>query len=106
MRARDQPAIAAIRSTLAAIDNASAVQPKADTDRNLAIERIPSGIGATEVERRALTEDEIVRIVETEIADRAAAATDYENAGRTERADRLRAEAAVLSAILENRAGD
>ena len=100
MKARDRLTLAALRATLAAIDNAEAVDRPAITDRNLAIERTPVGVGAAEVERRVLTDAQVEHIVRTEVADRETAADDYEKVGRSDRAEQLRGEAAALSAFL------
>ena len=70
--------MAVIRSALAAIGNAEAMP------------RCP---------RRHLTEADIADIVLTEISDRRSAADQYDRLGRTERADRLRREAAVLTGV-------
>ncbi|OLB75553.1 MAG: hypothetical protein AUI14_20770 [Actinobacteria bacterium 13_2_20CM_2_71_6] len=100
MKARDRVALAALRSTLAAIDNAEAVDRAPDVDRRLGIEQIPVGVGAAEATRRALTPAQVEHIVRAEMAEREAAARDYDRAGRPERADQLRREAGVLSAHL------
>src|SRR5256885_6974081 len=54
MKARDRVAVAALRATLGAIDNAEAVDRAPSGDHGLAIERSPVGVGAAEVERRGL----------------------------------------------------
>src|SRR5689334_24351900 len=54
-------------------------------DRGVAIERSPVGVGAAEVERRALTAAQVEDIVRAEVAEREAAARDYEKAGRLDR---------------------
>jgi uncharacterized protein YqeY len=100
MKARDRTAVAALRSTLAAIDNAEAVDGGPSAGRGLAIEQSPVGVGAAEVARRVLTEAEVERIVRAEVAEREAAARDYDQAGRPEHAEQLRAEAEALSAHL------
>jgi uncharacterized protein YqeY len=128
MKARDRPAVTALRSALAAIDNAGAVDPthappsdQAPPDRGPA-DRGPSvassaerpqasaqltfagtvaGVGATEVERRSLSQAQMEAIVRAEIADRETAAAGYERAGQPDRAERLRAEAEVLLAHLD-----
>ncbi|MFL6056537.1 MAG: GatB/YqeY domain-containing protein [Actinoallomurus sp.] len=100
MKTGDRTAVAALRSTLAAIDNAEAVDGPASAHGGLAIEQSPVGVGAADVERRVLTEEQVAGIVRAEVAEREAAARDYERAGRPERAERLRSEAAVLSAHL------
>ncbi len=97
MKARDRVAVGALRSTLAAIDNAEAVDRPANTDTGLAIEQLPLGVGAAEMERRLLTEPQIEQIVRDELAEREAAARDYERSGRTERAEQLRREITVLA---------
>jgi uncharacterized protein len=82
IKARDRVAVAALRSALAAIANAEAVPV--------------DGLGAVEVERRHLTEADLRSIVVAEVRDRLAAATGYEERGRADVAERLRAEAEVL----------
>jgi uncharacterized protein len=104
MKARDAAAVAALRSALAAIDNAEAVEaapppPTAATHPDLAGTTV--GVGATETGRRDLEEPEVERLVRAEITDRRAAAQAYERAGRHDRARRLRAEADVLGSHLD-----
>lgn len=96
MKERDRTAVTVLRSTLAAIDNAEAVDAAGGSS---AIESSPVGIGVAEVERRALSEEDIAEIVRSEVADREAAAQEYDRAGRSERAEALRAEARVLSSL-------
>ena len=122
MKACDQPAVTALRSALAAIDNAEAVDtakaPAAEAAG--AVDTIPAagdpagagriagsavGVGAAEVERRALTPAETEAIVRGEVAERRTAAHAYERAGLSGRAERLRAEADVLSAHLDDPGG-
>jgi uncharacterized protein YqeY len=160
MKARDRPAMTALRSALAAIDNAGAVDPTragptdaaptdaapTDMDPQIAISEARSsgpdepgsgpsksagigsqhpstgaglglsdlapqgphpgfagtvaGVGATEVERRSLSQAQMEQIVRTEIDDREAAATGYEHVGQLGPAERLRAEAKVLRSHL------
>jgi uncharacterized protein YqeY len=100
MKARDQVAVAALRATLGAIDNAEAVSAPSTVDASLAIEQTPVGVGAADVARRVLTDDDIAAIVRDEVAEREAAAADYDGAGRPDRAQRLRAEAAALFTYL------
>lgn len=100
MKARDRTAMSALRSTLSAIDNAEAVDRPAGADRGLSIEQSAVGVGAMEVARRGLSEDDVERIVRAEIADRESAAEGYAQSGRVEQAGKLRAEAAVLAGLL------
>lgn len=62
MKQRDREALAAYRAALAAIDNAEAV-PLAPTDRAGAIEMSAVGAGRTEVQRRHLTDQDVIDIV-------------------------------------------
>jgi len=122
MKARDAPAVTALRSALAAIDNAEAVDnpdraevaeapPGAEAPpagaRPPAGEEAPAfagtvpGVGAAEAERRRLTPAQAAEIVRAEVADRQAAADAYDRAGQAERADRLRTEARILGSYLE-----
>lgn len=98
MKERDRVAVTVLRSTLAAIDNAEAVDATAGGSG--AIESSPAGIGVADVERRALSDEDVARLVRSEVADREAAALDYDRVGRPERAEALRTEAQVLSSHL------
>ena len=60
-----------------------------------------AGVGATEVERRSLSQAQMEAIVRVEIADRETAAAGYGRAGQLARAERLRAEAKVLLSHLD-----
>lgn len=104
MKARDQVAVAALRSALAAIDNAEAITPEPSAAKAAAIETSPIGVGATEVSRQTLTEVEIAGIVRAEVAERHSAALDYEEASQPQRADLLRNQAKVLAAHLDGAA--
>jgi uncharacterized protein YqeY len=83
MKARDQPAVRALRSALAAIENAAAVPPG-------------DSLGATEVPRREQDAAEVDRIVRSEISERLDAADAYEKWGKAGEAERKRAEARAL----------
>jgi uncharacterized protein YqeY len=103
MKARDPVAVAALRSALAALDNAEAVDPAqapAAGPVGGTVAKSLAGLGAGEVPRRTLTEGEEAGVLAAELHDRQAAADDYERLGEPERAARLRAEAEVLAAQL------
>ncbi|HLZ84391.1 MAG TPA: GatB/YqeY domain-containing protein [Caulobacteraceae bacterium] len=89
LKARDGAEISALRSLLAALDNAGAV---ATTARNA-----PVYGRSGDVPRRALSAGEVEGLVAGEIAEREASIADYERGGHHEAADRLRAEARVLA---------
>jgi uncharacterized protein YqeY len=101
MKSRDRIAVAALRTALAALDNAEAVDRPEGADRHQAIELVPLGAGASEVARRELTEQQVADLVRAEVTERESAAAHYEELGRAEQAERLRAEAAVLAGHLD-----
>jgi uncharacterized protein YqeY len=105
MKSRDRRTVGVLRSTLAAIDNAEAVEVAGAMGSGLAIEQSPVGAGAADVARRTLTEVQVEQIVHAEAEAREAAARDYDTAGKTERAEQLRAEADVLLTHLADHAG-
>jgi uncharacterized protein YqeY len=103
MKARDRPAVAALRSALAAIDNAEAVEaaaPPTGAGTPAFAGTVP-GVGAAEAERRRLTPGEMEQLLRAEVADREAAARTYEQAGQAEQAARLRTEARILGSYLD-----
>ncbi len=72
-----------IRTLIAAIDNAEAVDPSGHPD------------GGNEVPRRSLSDDEVLRIVQAEAVDLRAAADDCEQHDNLAEAERLRTLARV-----------
>jgi uncharacterized protein YqeY len=98
MKARDGATASTLRATLAAIENAEAVD--AGPARAGAIEASAVGIGVAEVARRELTEADVAAIVRAEIAEREHAAEGYEASGHADRAAELRAAASALTAFL------
>lgn len=104
LRDRDQAATAALRSALSALANAEAVDPGEHAAKPAGSEHFAgaaAGLRAAEVPRNELTEDARLDIVRAEIADRELAASQYRQGGHAARADRMHAEIAVLTAILE-----
>jgi uncharacterized protein YqeY len=102
LKQRDSAAVSALRSALAAIGNAEAL-PASSAPRGRAGQYVAgavAGLGAAEASRRTLTEAEITSIVATEVAERRAAAAQYEQVGHADRAGRLRREADVLAAVV------
>jgi uncharacterized protein len=134
MKARDQQAVAALRSALARIDNAEAVDPDGfDPDgdeaelfdaagfddeavddeavdagpapsrdgRHPAVAGSVLGVGAAEVDRRVLTPEETAAIVRDDAEEREIAAEVLERVGRPDQAERLRAQAKLLTTYLD-----
>ena len=99
MKARDRATASTLRATLAAIENAEAVD--AGSVRAGAIEASAVGIGVAEAERRALTEADVVAIVRAEMAEHQRAAEVYETSGHPDKAAELRSAAEALAAFLE-----
>jgi uncharacterized protein YqeY len=89
-KARDEHAVTALRTLLAALANAEA--PPAPPTSSLD----PKVLGTNEVDRLVLTEDDHRRILDEQIAAREDAADEYDALGQNAAADRLRAEGAVL----------
>jgi uncharacterized protein YqeY len=115
MKARDQQAVATLRSTLAAIDNAEAIENDEVVDDD-AVDAGPAlgtggghpavagsllGVGAAEVDRRILTPEEVAEVVRDEVTEREVAAELLERVGHPDRAQHLRAQAEFLAAYLD-----
>jgi uncharacterized protein YqeY len=86
MQARDDVAVAALRSILNAIDNATAVDVTQAADRPAT---------RTEVPRRLVSRDELASVIRREAEEREDAAGEMDRLGLADRAARLRAEAAI-----------
>jgi uncharacterized protein len=103
LKARDDVAVAALRSAIAAIDNAEAVETQDMSRRQASSEHIAgasAGAGSAEAERRVLTEADTHRVLRAQVDERLNAARQYEDLGRGEVAERLRREAELLRAYL------
>lgn len=91
MVARDRDAVRALRSVMAAIDNAGAVTPPAGA---------PDAALPSEVARRPLSVDEIAAILQAEIATRNRNAGEYERRGNAAQAAELRHEVATIRPLI------
>ena len=103
MKGRDRVTVAALRSALAAIENAEAIEVAAPARQHAGSEHVAGGVvglGASEAQRRAVTDAEVVALVQGQVDERAHAARDYDRVGRPADAERLRAEADVLARYL------
>jgi hypothetical protein len=100
-RRRDATAASVLSATLGAIDNAHAVPSElAPPAEHGEVAGGVRGLGAAEVARRTLGDAEVRAVVEGEIAERLEAASTYAQLGRSDEADRLRAEAGLLEGLL------
>ena len=97
---RNAVRVSALRSALSAIDNAET--PDGPAPSAGAISDSAMGLGAAEVPRRSLTDAELRALIRAEVDERVEAAAQLAAGGRPERADDLLAEAAVLTALLED----
>lgn len=96
LKAGDSPAVSALRSALSAIENAESVGQRIRPAADGLIAGSVAGLGAGDVPRRVLSEEEITVIVRTAILELRSAAEQYERLGETEAAARARSEADVL----------
>ncbi|MGV0741921.1 glutamyl-tRNA amidotransferase [Mycolicibacterium sp. XJ870] len=102
-KARDTARVAALRSALSAIDNAETPDAvESDTHAGGPIAGAGSGVGSTETARRVLSEAEIRNLIQAEIAESIAAATEYVAGGHHARAADLRAQADALAHTLRD----
>jgi hypothetical protein len=103
LKARDSDAMAALRTAIAAIDNAQAV-PAAGLTPPAASAHVAgarSGVGSTEAARRQLSNSELRDILLDEITEHAREADRYDALGQAGAAQRLRRQARTLEAYLQ-----
>jgi uncharacterized protein YqeY len=101
MKARNCQAVSALRTAIAAIDNAESVDQTAETTpSNAHIASAATGLGAAEAARRALSPADVRAILQAQIDDRATEANGYDALGQAQAAVKLRAEAEVLATYL------
>jgi uncharacterized protein YqeY len=96
MQARDSGKAALLRTLIAALDNAEAVE----VEQKGYVSR-PFGDPSGEVARRALDAEAISTVLAAEATGRLAAASDYERHGRADDAKRLRGEAALVESYAQ-----
>jgi uncharacterized protein len=89
-KARDDAAVTALRTLLAAFSNAEA--PPAPPTSSIA----PPTVGLVEHERVVLTDDDHRRILQQQIDERVTAVAEYDAIGQIDAAATLRAEIAAL----------
>ena len=103
LKARDHVAVAALRSAIAAIDNAEAVDPSRAGRKGASSEHVAgaaAGVGSTDVPRLELDGAAVNAIIRSQVEERREAADQYERLGRGGEAERLRREAALLAEYL------
>ena len=100
LKARDAVAVAALRSAIAVIENAEAVESESSS-REMGSGHIAgatAGVGSSDVARRELSDADMAAIVNAQVEERLQAADQYEQLGRWDAAHRLKREAALLRA--------
>jgi uncharacterized protein YqeY len=104
IKARESDHVSALRTAIAAIDNAEAVEAtqvsETATSEHFAGAHV--GLGVTEADRRHLGINEIRDILRAQITERDAEADRYEVLGKADAAARLRREAAALRQYAED----
>jgi uncharacterized protein len=103
LKARDTDAMAALRTAIAAIDNAQAV-PAAGLNPPAASAHVAGarrGVGSTEAARRQLSSSELRDLLRDQIAEHAREADRYADLGQADAAQRLRRQARTLGAYLQ-----
>jgi uncharacterized protein len=101
--AKDKPALAVLRETLAAIENAEAPPGSRSPAREDGVfAGSVGGLGAGEVARLVLTSDAVVAVIEREIRERKEAAAEYQRLGREDDARVLASQVDVLVALIVN----
>lgn len=108
MRARDKDAVAAVRSALAAIDNAEAVPVSSDaaapgrsTGGSADVATPHVGVGAADVARRDLSEDDMRAVVAAEAQERADLSRRLGDAGASDAARVAFEQATTLRFLLD-----
>jgi hypothetical protein len=101
MKALDKAAVSAFRLALSAIANAEAI----DIDPSKIMVEGPiagsaPGLGAGDAPRRALSEQDMLDIVDVEIRDLTADALRYDTLGKTNAADAIRDQIRALQTLI------
>jgi uncharacterized protein YqeY len=102
LKSRQSEVVAALRTALAAIDDAEAVDPTSGGATLGAgpIAGATRGVGSSDVARRALSADDVRGVLRRQVDDYSAEADRYETLGRPDAAARLRREAGALDRYL------
>jgi hypothetical protein len=102
LKARDAEALSALRTAIAAIENAEAIATT-DTQRPMTsadIAGASSGVGSTEAVRRSLSTGQLRDILADQITEYAREADRYDTLGQPDAAHRLRHRARILAAYV------
>jgi uncharacterized protein len=100
MKARHRDVVAALRTLIAAIDNAESngIAPPSTSGSSAAhIAGATTGPGSTEADRRLIGPDELQAILQTEIRELEEQVGSYEKLGKSAEADSLKIQLRVMS---------
>lgn len=97
MREGDRARVGVIRSTIAALDNATAV---AAVEGGVAIADSAVGAGTTDVARKELSASDMTDVLEAEALEREQAAALYVREGQAEYSESLLREAALIRSFI------
>lgn len=104
MRVRDRQTMGAIRSVLAALENAEAVPVEERGTAEATSDQVAgtaAGLGAGEAHRRVLSPDEERALIEREIAELRASSAELAAVGHPERSAELLRAAEIVEGALE-----
>ncbi|MET0565958.1 MAG: GatB/YqeY domain-containing protein [Acidimicrobiia bacterium] len=93
MRDREMARVKVLRTTMSAIQNAEAVEGVASVE---------GVVGYGDVQRRSLTDDDVIEIIVREIEEFEGSVAEYRQVGQTERAEGLQMELEVLRGYLNS----
>ncbi|MFT3715584.1 MAG: GatB/YqeY domain-containing protein [Gordonia sp. (in: high G+C Gram-positive bacteria)] len=97
MKAKDKSTVSALRTALAAIDNAESVDAGESATTSAHVAGASLGAGSAEADRKQLSADDVAGILRTQVLDLQQQAEQYEALGRDDAAAELRAQAAVIA---------
>jgi uncharacterized protein YqeY len=101
MRGKQMHAVTVLREVLAALDNAEAADlSQAPKTQDSVFAGSVAGLGAGEVPRRILSEQEATALIERELKERRDAIQTYRGLGRDEEAEALQRQLEVLTSLM------
>jgi uncharacterized protein YqeY len=92
LKGRDMPRAKLLRTTLAAIENAEAVE---------GVSSVEGIVGYGDVSRRMMTDEDVAGIISSEVEEWQFALAEYERIGKYEKAESLRYELGILRGYLD-----
>ncbi|WP_078310900.1 MULTISPECIES: hypothetical protein [unclassified Mycobacterium] len=101
MKARNSRTVSALRTAIAAIDNAESMDNAAQASLdNAHVAGATRGLGSAEAARRVLSPADVRAVLRAQIDDRVTEAERYDTLGHAQAATQLREEAAVIARYL------